>query len=81
MAKPFNDKKFGIGEPLATKLRDFCAANYKAPALDVIREALEEHIERRLQNPEMRQRYEKARRTRLALPEKIVNLVKKSEAP
>ncbi len=74
MAKPYNDKKLGLGEPLASKLRDFCAANYKASALDVIREALEDHIERRLQNPEMRERYEQKRRERLALPEKIVKL-------
>jgi Arc/MetJ-type ribon-helix-helix transcriptional regulator len=81
MAKPFNDKKLGLGEPLARKLRDFCAANYRASALDVIREALDEHIERRLQNPEMKARYEHARRVRLELPEKVVTLVKKKEQP
>ena len=55
-------------------LKDFCAANYKAAALDVIREAVQEHIERRLENLEMRERYEKARKKRLALGEKVVRL-------
>ena len=79
MAKPYNDRKLGLGEPLATKLRDFCAANYRASVLDVIREALDEHIERRLEEPAMRERYEKARKDRLGLPEKIARLVKKSD--
>ena len=77
MAREFNDKKFNLGEPLATMLKDFCSANYNASALSVIREALSEHIDRRLQNGEMRERYEAARRTRLALPEKVVKLVSK----
>lgn len=74
MAKPYTDKKFGLGEPLASMLKDFCAANYNAAALDVIREALREHIERRLNSPEMRERYEAARKTRLGIPKKIVKL-------
>lgn len=78
MAKPYNDKKIGLGDPFATMLRDFCAANYKATALDVIREAVKEHIERRLENPEMLERYEKARRERLQLPEKVVRLASKN---
>jgi len=77
MAKPYNDKKLQLGEPLATKLRDFCAANYKAAALDVIREALEEHINRRLENSEIKSRYEAERRKRLNLPDQVVQLVPK----
>ncbi len=77
MAKPYNDKKIGLGDPLASKLRDFCDANYRAAALNVIREAVEEHINRRLENPEMRERYEAARRKRLKLPEQVVQLVTK----
>ena len=79
MAKPYNDKKLGLGEPIATKLRDFCAANYRASALDVIREALGDHIDKRLEEPAMRQRYEDARRERLNLPNKVAQLVKKGE--
>ena len=74
MAKPYNDAKLGLGEPMASILKDFCAANYKAAALDVIREAVQEHIERRLKNPEMRERYEKARKVRLGLTDKVVRL-------
>ena len=77
MPKPYNDKKFQLGEPLASKLRDFCAANYNCSALEVIREALKEHIERRLENPEMADRLEAARKRRLGVPETVVQLVKK----
>lgn len=79
MAKPYNDAKFGLGEPVASMLKDFCAANYRAAAIDVIREAVKEHIERRLQNPEMRERYEVARRERLGTPRKVVHLAAKNE--
>ncbi len=74
MAKPYNDAKFKLGEPVASMLKDFCTANYKAAALDVIREAVQEHIGYRLKNLDMRERYEKARRERLNLPDKVVRL-------
>jgi hypothetical protein len=78
MAKEYNDRKIGLGEPYASMLKDFCAASYKAAALDVIREAIRIHIEGRLANePVMRQRYEEARRKRLSLPDKIARLVPK----
>lgn len=77
MAKPYNDKKLQLGEPLATRLKDFCAANYNCSALDVIREAVDEHISRRLENPEMAERMEAARKKRLGLPNTVVELVKK----
>ena len=77
MPKPYNDKKLQLGEPLATKLRDFCAANYNCSALDVIREALKEHIERRLENPEMAERLETARKRRVGVPDTVVQLDKK----
>ncbi len=81
MPKPYTDKKVQLGEPLATKLRDFCAANYNCSALDVIREAVGEHIKRRLENPEMVERFEIARRNRLGVPETVVHLVKKEQSP
>ena len=74
MAKPYNDAKLGLGEPVASTLKDFCAANYNAPALNVIREAVQEHIERRLENHELRDRYERAKRERLGLADKVVRL-------
>lgn len=55
-------------------LRDFLAANYNAPALELIREAVKEHIEARLENPEIRERYDAARKKRLRIPETIVSL-------
>ena len=80
MPKPYNDKKLQLGEPLATKLKDFCAANYNCSALDVIREAVDEHIKRRLENPEMAERLESARKKRLGVPETVVRLMKKERA-
>ncbi len=50
MAKPYNDAKLKLGNPVASMLKDFCAANYKASAIDVIREAVQEHIEHRLKS-------------------------------
>jgi len=78
MAKPYNDRKMGLGDPIASKLRDFCEANYRCAALDVIREAVEEHINRRLENQEIKERYEAARRKRLKMPEQVVQLVPKN---
>jgi hypothetical protein len=80
MAKAYTDKKLQLGEPLATRLRDFCAANYNCSALDVVREAVEGHIKSRLENPEMAARVEAARRKRLGVPETIVQFVKKEKA-
>ncbi|MBT6094212.1 MAG: hypothetical protein HOH04_04975 [Rhodospirillaceae bacterium] len=74
MAKPYNDAKLKLGEPTASMLKDYCAANYNAASLDIIREAVQEHIERRLKEPEMLKRYEKARKSRLNLPNKIVQI-------
>jgi hypothetical protein len=79
MAKPYNDAKFALGEPIASMLKDFCAANYNAPALEIIRVAVKEHINRRLENLEMRERYETARKERLGLPDKVVKLAKQGD--
>jgi hypothetical protein len=74
MAKPYNDAKLRLGEPAASMLRDFCMANYRGAAIEVIREAVVEHINRRLESPDMRERYQAARKERLGLPAKIVKL-------
>ncbi|MEQ9489695.1 MAG: hypothetical protein RIM72_11965 [Alphaproteobacteria bacterium] len=74
MAKPYNDKKFQLGEPLASKLKDFCAANYNCAAVDVIRDALNEHIDRRLQSHDMRRRFIDARNERLSKGDNVVSL-------
>ena len=59
-------------------LRDFLAANYDASATALMREAVREHIEQRLENPEMRERYERARRERLGMSGKVVKLASKN---
>lgn len=81
MAKPYTDKKLRLGEPLASMVKDFCAANYHVDVLNFIRGAIKEHIEQRLKEPAMRERYEKARKERLNLPDKVARLVKKTEEP
>ena len=79
MPQKFKDSKLKLGEPLATQLADFCAANYKAAAIEVIREAVKEHIERRLKNSEIKERYERARKERLGVADQVVQLVKTKE--
>lgn len=65
MSRSYSDAKLQLGEPWASKLADFCAANYNAEAKAVIREALDEHIDRRLNNePEMKKRFNQARQKR-----------------
>lgn len=80
MAKPYTDKKFKLGEPYASMLRDFCAANYNGEAIAIIREAVKEHIDRRLDEPAMKKRYEAARAARLGVPKKIVKLIPKGKS-
>jgi hypothetical protein len=60
-------KRLGFDEPLASDLLDFRSANYNAAEMEVIREALREHIDRRLQEPEMKKRFDDARRKRLGI--------------
>lgn len=76
MSQKYSDSKYRLGPPYADTLTDFLAANYNGFAIDLIREAVKEHIEKRLEEPVMRERYEKARRDRLGLPKKVVQLVK-----
>lgn len=64
MPKPSKDARLKLGEPWAGKLKDFCVANYNCPQIEVIREALDEHIDRRLEEPGMRKRFEAARKRR-----------------
>jgi hypothetical protein len=56
-----------LGEPLESDLIDFSAANYQASKTEIIREALNEHIQSRLAEPEMRARFEKARQKRVGI--------------
>lgn len=64
-----------VGGTLADDLVDFCAANYRAPEIEVIREALEVHIQERLKEPKMRERFNAARERRLRRQKKPLALV------
>jgi hypothetical protein len=75
MSKKSVDARLKLGEPLAAKLRDFCAANYNCAQIEVVREAIEAHIDRRLEyEPEMRRRYEGVRKSRLGASDTIAVL-------
>lgn len=75
MAKSSVDARLKLGEPLATTLRDFCSANYSCPQIEVIREALQNHIEGRLaREPELRKRFDEARTNRLSLHKNVTPL-------
>lgn len=76
MARPSSDAKFQLGEPWASKLADFCAANYNAPQKDVIREALDQHIDGRLASePLLKVRYEEARKKRQQKPDAKIHVL------
>jgi hypothetical protein len=64
-----------IGGELADDLADFCAANYRAPDIEVIREALEAHIKERLKEPKMLERFNAARERRLRGEKKPLRLI------
>ena len=52
-----------------------------SPVLRLVREALDDHINQRLENPEMKERYEAARKARIGLPDKVVTLIRKPSQP
>jgi hypothetical protein len=68
--------RLDLGEPLASDLADFCVAHFKAPATEVIREALSRFIQTRLNDePAVRQRFEEARRARLGASGKNIRVL------
>lgn len=76
MAKKTTGSRFNLGEPLDTDLADFCEAHYGAPEVRVIREALRLFIDGRLAaEPELRKRFEEARRKRLGALAEQENVV------
>lgn len=74
-----------ISDPLPfvggqSMLTDFCAAHYNAPERDIIRAALDFFVQNRLDaEPEMRKRFEDARRRRLGLSDSVVRIVPKED--
>ena len=76
MGKPSKGSRFGLGEPWQSQLADFCAAHYNAPERDIVRAALDHFIQTRLEaEPEMKKRYEEARKKRLGGLPSVVKLV------
>jgi len=62
--------RWKLREPLATDLLDFCEAHRGAPEHRVIADALRAFIDERLKaEPELKIRFEEARRKRLGLLE------------
>lgn len=79
------DKRAGfrldLGPELEAKLADFCTAFYKASKTEIIRQALEEHIDSVLASePERKRRYDDVRRDRLGLSKRVVTLIKSDES-
>jgi len=73
--------RLAFDEPLASDFLDFRAANYKASEMEVIREALREHIDRRLQETEMKKRFVEARRKRLGSASDKIRLLPTAKQP
>ncbi len=66
MARASKGARLELGEPWTSDLADFCAAHYGAPEKHIIRAALEFFIKDRLAaEPEVRKRFEEARKRRL----------------
>ena len=80
MGNPSKGARLGLGEPWQSMLSDFCAAHYNAPERDIIRAALDFFIQNRLEaEPEVRKRFEEARRRRQGVPDSVVRLVPKDD--
>jgi hypothetical protein len=76
MANKSKGSRFGLGEPWQGLLADFCAAHYNAPERDIIRAALDSFIQSQLNlEPEMKKRFEDARKKRLGQSGEIVRLI------
>ena len=80
MPKPSKGTRLGLGEPWQSMLNDFCAAHYNAPERDIIRTALDFFVQNRLEaEPEVKKRFEEARRKRLGLSDSVVRIVPKND--
>ena len=66
MPKPSKGSRLNLGEPWTSDLADFRAAHYGVAETDIIKAALDAFIKDRLAaEPEMRKRFEEARKKRL----------------
>lgn len=63
--KTTTGSRYKLGEPYDSLLADYCAANYGAPRIQVIREAVQEVILARLKSdPVMNERFKHEREKR-----------------
>jgi hypothetical protein len=68
--------RLGLDEPLASDLVDFCEAHRGSPEKRIVADALRAFIDERLDaEPELRKRFEDARRKRLGIKEDKIRLV------
>ena len=66
MAKRSKGSRLNLGEPWTSDLADFCAAHYGVAETNIIKAALDAFIGERLEKePELRKRFEEARKKRL----------------
>ncbi len=74
--KPSKQMLLELKETLATDLAAFCGAHYGAPQARIVREAIQEFIERRLTaEPVLRQRFNAARAELLKRPSEKIRLL------
>ncbi|MPZ39892.1 MAG: hypothetical protein GEU95_17900 [Rhizobiales bacterium] len=77
--KPTTGARYGITGPLQDDLIDFCEAHRGAPIDRIIRDALRAFIDDRLAaEPELKKRFDEARRLRLGAKDSVVQLVPKN---
>lgn len=68
MARPSKGARLNLGEPWASDLKDFCEAHYGVAEVKIIRYALDAFIKDRLAaEPEVRKRFEAARKRRIGV--------------
>jgi len=80
VSNPSKGARLGLGEPWQSMLSDFCAAHYNAPERDMIRAALDFFIQNRLEaEPEVKKRFDEARKKRLGLSDSVVRIVPKKD--
>lgn len=72
-------KLLGFEEELIERIQDFREGYFGAPEYRIVAEALEHFMRDRLEaEPEVRRRYEEARKARLAVKERRLRIVSKA---
>lgn len=77
MAKKPTKGRIRLGNPIQDDLADFCEAHYGAPQINIIRRAVKAFIKDRLAaEPELKERYEAARKERRGQTESNIHIIK-----